>query len=78
MKAVLVTKFNTRIEIEIKNYSTGVIVRNDTRKDPPMRIFHYVSTLTGPPEFYEVEIEYIGKEGLPDDVFFDSFNESQK
>lgn len=76
MKAILVTKDNKRLEIEITSPDIGVIVRHDTRKDPPTRVFNYVSqphfSHRQSPEFHETNIEYIGTEGLPDDVWNDS------
>ncbi len=73
MKVILVTKNKERIEHEIddKELNVGVIVRQDTRKNPRVRVFNYVSNGNfhwhTSPEFWESDYVYIGEKGLPDD-----------
>lgn len=73
MKVILVTKDKQRIEDEIddKNLNVGVIIRQDTRKHPPVRVFNYVSNPNfhwhTPPEFHESDCIYLGEKGLLDD-----------
>jgi hypothetical protein len=68
MKAVLVTKSGDRLEVEAAD-KAGIILRMDTRKDPPIRAFRLVGPYDGgAPEFMEADVQYIDGDGLPDDV----------
>lgn len=77
MKVILITKNKDRIEHEINNkdLNIGVIIRQDSRKNPPVRVFNFISNPTFPwtkaPEFWESDCVYVGEKGLPDDRWND-------
>jgi hypothetical protein len=77
MKVILVTKNKEKIEHEIndKDLDVGVIIRQDSRKNPPVRVFNYVSKPNFhwhiPPEFHESDYVYVDEKGLHDDKWND-------
>ena len=75
MKVILVTKANERIQIDVddsKYDRLGVIIRQDTRMNPPLRVFNYLSGRTfswrDPPEFHESDAHFVDSSELTDEV----------
>lgn len=70
MKAILITKEGMKFEVEVPD-NVGIIIRNDSRKVPPVRAFFFAGDpYTNPPEYVEAKVHYLDESGLPDDVWW--------
>jgi len=62
MRAILIEKSGARHEMEIEGCGTaGVVLRSDTRMDPPLRAFRYAwdGKIVTMPTFEEVDLVLI-------------------